>query len=75
MKGLFKSLTLCLPLSLATLSHAQQTQWPLQSNGLTDLVEWDHYSFKINGERLFIWSGEVSFVGDQHQPSLSLIFL
>ncbi|KAH0343075.1 putative beta galactosidase, partial [Aureobasidium melanogenum] len=61
MKGLFKSLTLSLPLSLAALSHAQETQWPLQSNGLTDLVEWDHYSFKINGERLFIWSGEMHY--------------
>ncbi|KAG9750582.1 putative beta galactosidase, partial [Aureobasidium melanogenum] len=61
MKGLFKSITLSLPLCLAALSHAQETQWPLQSNGLTDLVEWDHYSFKINGERLFIWSGEMHY--------------
>ncbi|CAD0028018.1 unnamed protein product [Aureobasidium pullulans] len=59
MKGLFKSLTLSLPLSVAALSSAQEVQWPLRSNGLTDLVEWDHYSFKVNGERLFIWSGEV----------------
>ncbi|KAI4765020.1 beta-galactosidase B [Aureobasidium sp. EXF-3400] len=61
MKGLFKSLTLSLPLGLAALSSAQETQWPLRSNGLTDLVEWDHYSFKVNGERLFIWSGEMHY--------------
>jgi hypothetical protein len=64
MKGLFRSLTLSLPLCLAALSNAQETQWPLRSNGVTDLVEWDHYSFKINGQRLFIWSGEVSLEAD-----------
>jgi hypothetical protein len=53
-----------LPLCLAALSKAQETQWPLRSNGVTDLVEWDHYSFKVNGERLFIWSGEVSLTAD-----------
>jgi hypothetical protein len=64
MKDIFKSLTLALPLALAALSTAHEPQWPLRSNGLTDLVEWDHYSFKVNGERLFIWSGEVSL--DSH---------
>jgi hypothetical protein len=59
MRGLLRRLALSLPLCLSALSNAHETQWPLRSNGLTDLVEWDHYSFKINGERLFIWSGEV----------------
>lgn len=70
MKGFLKSLTLFLPLGLAALSNAQETQWPLRSNGLTDLVEWDHYSFKVNGERLFIWSGEVSLTYQQFRPTL-----
>ncbi|KAI4854214.1 beta-galactosidase B [Aureobasidium sp. EXF-8845] len=61
MKDIFKSLTLALPLALAALSTAHEPQWPLRSNGLTDLVEWDHYSFKVNGERLFIWSGEMHY--------------
>lgn len=33
-------------------------QWPIQDNNLTDAVQWDHYSYIINGERLFMWSGE-----------------
>ncbi|ORY67007.1 putative beta-galactosidase B [Pseudomassariella vexata] len=37
------------------------TEWPLHDNGLTDLVEWDHYSILINGERLFVFSGEFHY--------------
>lgn len=37
------------------------TQWPLHNNGLTTLVEWDHYSFKVNGQRLFVFSGEFHY--------------
>lgn len=40
---------------------AQQTQWPIQNDGETDLVQWDHYSMIVNGERLFIWSGEMHY--------------
>ncbi|KAF2639380.1 hypothetical protein P280DRAFT_454697 [Massarina eburnea CBS 473.64] len=36
-------------------------QWPLHDNGLNDIVQWDHYSFKINGERLFVFSGEIHY--------------
>ena len=34
------------------------SQWPLHDNGLNDVVQWDHYSFKVNGKRLFVFSGE-----------------
>ncbi|KAH9892198.1 beta-galactosidase B [Xylariomycetidae sp. FL2044] len=35
--------------------------WPLHDDGLTDLVQWDHYSFYINGQRLFVFSGEFHY--------------
>ncbi|KAF6839324.1 glycosyl hydrolase family 35 [Colletotrichum musicola] len=34
-------------------------EWPLHDNGLNQVVQWDHYSIKVNGERLFLWSGEL----------------
>ncbi|KAE8148489.1 putative beta-galactosidase B [Aspergillus avenaceus] len=37
------------------------TNWPLHDNGLTDIVEWDHYSFWVNGQRLFVFSGEFHY--------------
>ncbi|KAH8884956.1 hypothetical protein GQ53DRAFT_845848 [Thozetella sp. PMI_491] len=39
----------------------QQDQWPLHDNELTKLVQWDHYSFRVNGERLFVFSGEFHY--------------
>ncbi|TKA82558.1 hypothetical protein B0A55_01201 [Friedmanniomyces simplex] len=36
-------------------------QWPLHNDGLNDVVQWDHYSLMINGERLFFWSGEFHY--------------
>ncbi|KAF2829791.1 hypothetical protein CC86DRAFT_317015 [Ophiobolus disseminans] len=36
-------------------------QWPLHDNGLNQVVQWDHYSFKINGKRLFVFSGEIHY--------------
>lgn len=38
-----------------------QTQWPIRNDGLTTAVEWDHYSLIVNGQRLYIWSGEVHY--------------
>ncbi|KAF2189832.1 glycoside hydrolase family 35 protein [Zopfia rhizophila CBS 207.26] len=35
--------------------------WPVHDNGLNDVVEWDHYSFKVNGKRLFVFSGELHY--------------
>jgi len=43
---------------LATVS-AQQ--WPLHDDGLNDVVQWDHYSLLVNGQRLFFWSGEFHY--------------
>lgn len=31
----------------------------LNSTGLTDAVQWDGYSLFVNGERVFLYSGEV----------------
>ncbi|KAI9275687.1 glycoside hydrolase superfamily [Phascolomyces articulosus] len=31
------------------------------SNGLTDVVSWDTYTLKVNGERLFLFSGEFHY--------------
>ncbi|KAH3983926.1 beta-galactosidase [Parastagonospora nodorum] len=36
-------------------------QWPLHDNGLNQVVQWDHYSFKVNGKRLFVFSGEIHY--------------
>lgn len=46
---------LLLALQLAT-GLAQQ--WPIQDNGLNEVVQWDRYSLLVNGERFFLWSGE-----------------
>ncbi|CAA9960047.1 beta-galactosidase B [Pyrenophora teres f. maculata] len=35
--------------------------WPLHDNGLNNVVQWDHYSFKVNGKRLFVFSGEIHY--------------
>lgn len=36
-------------------------QWPLHNNGLNTVVQWDHYSFEIKGQRLFIFAGEFHY--------------
>ncbi|KAK8104323.1 uncharacterized protein PG998_011356 [Apiospora kogelbergensis] len=48
--------------SLASV-HGQDTvaDWPVHNNGLNKVVEWDHHSFMINGERLFVFSGEFHY--------------
>lgn len=40
---------------------AATQQWPLHNDGLNDVVQWDHYSLLVNGERLFFWSGEFHY--------------
>lgn len=55
------SLLLASQLFLPSLAQAVQKQWPLHNDGDTDLIQWDHYSMTVNGERLFIWSGEVHY--------------
>jgi hypothetical protein len=36
-----------------------ETGWPIQSNGLQSKIQWDHYSLIIDGQRPFIFSGEM----------------
>lgn len=38
---------------------AQAQQWPIQDTGLTDAVQWDHYSFIVDGKRVFLFGGEM----------------
>lgn len=48
----------------ASVGNAQNTsvgEWPLHDNGLSKVVQWDHYSFKVNGKRLFVFSGEIHY--------------
>ncbi|GAB7346927.1 hypothetical protein MBLNU459_g1992t3 [Dothideomycetes sp. NU459] len=60
MKAFGASLLLALQLCCSSLVTAQE-QFPIKNDGQTDLVQWDHYSMIINGERLFIWSGEMHY--------------
>jgi hypothetical protein len=45
----------------SSLLPRQQTQWPIENDGIIDLVEWDHYSIFVNGERLFLFTGEMHY--------------
>ncbi|KAK3941395.1 family 35 glycosyl hydrolase [Diplogelasinospora grovesii] len=45
----------------AVYAQNEDPQWPLHSNGLTTAVEWDHYSFLVNDQRLFVFSGEFHY--------------
>lgn len=45
----------------ASAQSSSPSQWPLHDNGLNDVVQWDHYSYKINGKRLFVFSGELHY--------------
>lgn len=44
--------------SFANAEVSAVTQWPLHSNGISDVVQWDHYSFIVNGKRAFIFAGD-----------------
>ncbi|KAI1502465.1 beta-galactosidase B [Biscogniauxia marginata] len=45
----------------SVITQETSTDWPLHDNDLTDLVQWDHYSFHLNGQRLFVFSGEFHY--------------
>jgi hypothetical protein len=45
----------------SVLTTALAQQWPIHDNGLNEAVEWDHYSLIVNGERLYMWSGEIHY--------------
>ncbi|KAJ5704245.1 hypothetical protein N7493_011383 [Penicillium malachiteum] len=56
-------LALSLP-SIATSSSSTEdsvTQWPLHNDGYNKVVEWDHYSFQIDDQRIFVFSGEFHY--------------
>src|SRR3954467_9443572 len=62
--GCFLLAVLIPHLSIGDEVQARQStpsQWPLHDNGLNDVVQWDHYSFKVNGKRLFVFSGEIHY--------------
>ncbi|GKZ78027.1 hypothetical protein AnigIFM56816_001151 [Aspergillus niger] len=46
---------------LAAAQNQTETGWPLHDDGLTTDVQWDHYSFKVHGERIFVFSGEFHY--------------
>ncbi|OJD29039.1 beta-galactosidase b [Diplodia corticola] len=49
-----------LALSSALLPLAATAQeWPVQDSGYTDAVQWDHYSFIVNGKRVYLFGGEM----------------
>jgi len=50
-----------LPLGPLGVQAQSPSQYPLHDNGLNKVVQWDHYSFKINGQRLFVFSGELHY--------------
>lgn len=47
-------LLLCVP------ARSAQT-WPLQGDGINDVVQWDHYSFELHGRRAFLFAGEFHY--------------
>jgi len=62
-------LTLALSLAAAVSALPSSGQYPRndltklitrESSGLQDIITWDEHSLFIHGERLALWSGEVS---------------
>ncbi|CAE6472303.1 unnamed protein product [Rhizoctonia solani] len=47
--------------SVVVQAQTNTTQWPVHDTGLSKVVQWDHYSLIVNGERLFVWSGEFHY--------------
>ncbi|KKK16977.1 hypothetical protein P175DRAFT_0529889 [Aspergillus ochraceoroseus IBT 24754] len=57
-------LLVCALGSLQALTAAQNSSgsdWPVHDNGLNKVVQWDHYSFYVHGQRIFIFSGEFHY--------------
>ena len=56
---------LLLLLSFWRLIQAQSgvlpTQWPLHDDALNTVVQWDHYSFELHGQRIFLFAGEFHY--------------
>lgn len=54
-------LALLAAVSAAAPQNSLTTQWPLHDDGLNEIVQWDHYSFLVNGKRIFIFAGEMHY--------------
>lgn len=54
-------LFLSVPQVFAHIERRAESQWPLHDDGLNKVVQWDHYSFQLNGERIFLFSGEFHY--------------
>ncbi|KAK7961878.1 beta-galactosidase B [Apiospora aurea] len=61
LRGLSGLLGLAAVSLVTVLGQDTVTDWPVHINGLNKVVEWDHHSFMINGERLFVFSGEFHY--------------
>ncbi|OMP85099.1 putative beta-galactosidase B [Diplodia seriata] len=48
-----------LSLSAALLPLVSAQEWPVQDSGYTDVVQYDHYSFIVNGKRVYLFGGEM----------------
>ncbi|KAL4809325.1 glycoside hydrolase superfamily [Aspergillus unguis] len=46
---------------LTAAQNSSQTEWPVHDNGLSEVVQWDHYSFYVHGQRFFLFSGEFHY--------------
>jgi len=54
--GLCLTLLFCL-----SVTGEDSTEWPLKDDGLNEVVQWDHYSFQVHGQRIFVFSGEFHY--------------
>lgn len=41
--------------------NSSQSEWPIHDNGLSEVVQWDHYSLYVHGQRMFLFSGEFHY--------------
>ncbi|KAL2853348.1 glycoside hydrolase superfamily [Aspergillus pseudoustus] len=47
--------------ALTVAQNNSVSEWPIHDNGLNKVVQWDHYSFYVHGQRIFIFSGEFHY--------------
>ncbi|KAL3480329.1 glycoside hydrolase superfamily [Aspergillus californicus] len=63
MARIFQLLVLALGsfLALTAAQNNSLSEWPIHDNGLSKVVQWDHYSFYVHGQRMFLFSGEFHY--------------
>ncbi|KAK5145558.1 hypothetical protein LTR04_001264 [Oleoguttula sp. CCFEE 6159] len=55
-------LTFSWPSVLGVLAqNTSVTTWPVHDEGLNKYVQWDNFSFEVDGKRLFVFSGEMHY--------------